>query len=503
MKKIILMAAFALYGMNATAQTKIGDNPGTVNANAVLELQSANKGLVHPRVALTGTVNTAPLNAHVAGMVVYNTATTGDVTPGLYVNDGTKWIRLNRAVSNVSAECNGFTGTYTAGVSARTYRVTFTNNSFASASVTPAVGDLVLSPASGLTVTSVSPNSATNIASGGTLLVTYTLAGSLTATPGTEITGTFTKLGLRCSQSVSVANVAPVANAGSAQNINIYATTSVSLSGSATDSDGTIVSYAWTKTGGTGTANPVITNPSSAATTVTGINAVGTYIFTLTATDNNGGTGTATVTITANEVTDAVVGGGSGTLLTFMAHNLGSDYSLDPLVAAQGLNGNYYQFGRPEAVATTSTDTGAIAGWNTTNAANTAWNTGSEAAPVRTANDPCPVGYRVPTRTELIYATSTGNGNSYSYTGTFSNSSTNFTSGMRVTHGGTQKLYFPTAGHRWHTDGALNMRGIQAYYGTSTSVSTTNRAAILISNTTATFPSIARPMGTSIKCIKI
>jgi hypothetical protein len=34
------------------------------------------------------------MTAHVAGMTIYNTATTGDVTPGLYYNDGTQWIKI-------------------------------------------------------------------------------------------------------------------------------------------------------------------------------------------------------------------------------------------------------------------------------------------------------------------------------------------------------------------------------------------------------------------------
>jgi len=44
----------------------------------------------------------SPLSAHVVGMVVYNTTNGVDVTPGLYFNDGTKWIRttLNNGTNN-------------------------------------------------------------------------------------------------------------------------------------------------------------------------------------------------------------------------------------------------------------------------------------------------------------------------------------------------------------------------------------------------------------------
>ena len=88
------------------------------------------------------------------------------------------------------------------------------------------------------------------------------------------------------------ANLPPVVNAGSEQTITIP-TTTVNLSGSATDPDGTIVSYLWTKVSGTG---GTITNPSNQNTTVTGLS-VGTYIYSLTATDNAGATGSATVQV--------------------------------------------------------------------------------------------------------------------------------------------------------------------------------------------------------------
>ncbi|WP_025764434.1 hypothetical protein [Dyadobacter tibetensis] len=98
MKKQFLLFGLSLMASTSLlAQTKIKD--GTVtgtsslpNANAILDLESANKGLLLPRVALSSTTVAAPLSAHVAGMAVYNTATSGDVTPGYYYNDGTRWV---------------------------------------------------------------------------------------------------------------------------------------------------------------------------------------------------------------------------------------------------------------------------------------------------------------------------------------------------------------------------------------------------------------------------
>ena len=54
-----------------TAQVKIGDNPNTINANSMLELESTNKGFLPPRVPLNSLTSTSPMTATIAeGTVV-------------------------------------------------------------------------------------------------------------------------------------------------------------------------------------------------------------------------------------------------------------------------------------------------------------------------------------------------------------------------------------------------------------------------------------------------
>jgi len=72
----------------------VGIGTNVPNADALLEMKTTNKGLLLPRIALKSTTIASPLNAHVQGMVVYNTATVSDVTPGFYANDGTKWSKM-------------------------------------------------------------------------------------------------------------------------------------------------------------------------------------------------------------------------------------------------------------------------------------------------------------------------------------------------------------------------------------------------------------------------
>lgn len=80
------------------AQDKLRD--GSVSGSnlphqdAILELESNNKGLLYPRVALDSTALPNPMSNHVTGMVVYNTANTADVEPGFYCNNGSSWYKF-------------------------------------------------------------------------------------------------------------------------------------------------------------------------------------------------------------------------------------------------------------------------------------------------------------------------------------------------------------------------------------------------------------------------
>jgi Chaperone of endosialidase len=91
---VLLTTLTVLFNTSVQAQVKIGQNPTVRNANSELEIESTTRGLLLPRLALTSTSSFAPMTTHVAGMVAYNTATTGDVVPAYYYNDGTKWVQI-------------------------------------------------------------------------------------------------------------------------------------------------------------------------------------------------------------------------------------------------------------------------------------------------------------------------------------------------------------------------------------------------------------------------
>jgi pimeloyl-ACP methyl ester carboxylesterase len=100
------------------------------------------------------------------------------------------------------------------------------------------------------------------------------------------------------------ANNAPVANAGADKSITLPLN-SLSITGSGTDSDGSVVSYAWSKSSG---GAVTITGATSPAVSFSGLVA-GTYVFRLTVTDDKGASGSDEVTVV---VYPAPSGSGNG-----------------------------------------------------------------------------------------------------------------------------------------------------------------------------------------------
>ncbi|MEJ0106386.1 MAG: PKD domain-containing protein [Bacteroidota bacterium] len=104
-------------------------------------------------------------------------------------------------------------------------------------------------------------------------------------------------------------NQPPSANAGVNQTITLPGN-SVTLSGSASDGDGTITSYTWSKI--SGPAQGSIGNTTSASTPVTNL-VQGTYVFRLTVKDNTNATAIDSVIITVNAAANQLPVANAGT----------------------------------------------------------------------------------------------------------------------------------------------------------------------------------------------
>ncbi len=108
-------------------------------------------------------------------------------------------------------------------------------------------------------------------------------------------------------------NKIPLANAGADKVIS--GKTSYSLTGSGTDSDGTITSYSWRQISG---PSATLTNTTSATVSLSALT-LGTYVFQLKVTDNSGNTDSDYIRLTVNPNKPPVANAGTDRVITLPA----------------------------------------------------------------------------------------------------------------------------------------------------------------------------------------
>ena len=97
MKGTICFVIFScILVISASAQNiAINTSGSAADPTAILDVAATNKGMLLPRVTLTGTSDVATISGTEAtGLLVYNTASVSDVTPGFYYWNGSVWVRL-------------------------------------------------------------------------------------------------------------------------------------------------------------------------------------------------------------------------------------------------------------------------------------------------------------------------------------------------------------------------------------------------------------------------
>lgn len=102
--------------------------------------------------------------------------------------------------------------------------------------------------------------------------------------------------------SVPAANILPTVNAGADRAIRLPSN-SVNIEATASDSDGSIDSYIWTRT--SGPSNPTINNANTSLMTVNNLVA-GTYVFRITVTDNRGGSASDSISVVVSPASTVV-----------------------------------------------------------------------------------------------------------------------------------------------------------------------------------------------------
>ena len=119
MLKTILPFAFLLLSCTASFAQNVGiNNDGTApHASAMLDVNHTKKGVLLPRVALTGTGDIITITDAANSLLVYNTATAGSgstaVVPGFYYwnSTTTTWTPLTVNVAGTAWLQGGNSGT--------------------------------------------------------------------------------------------------------------------------------------------------------------------------------------------------------------------------------------------------------------------------------------------------------------------------------------------------------------------------------------------------------
>lgn len=163
----------------------------------------------------------------------------------------------------------------------------------------------------------------------------------------------------------------------------------------------------------------------------------------------------------------------------WMRHNVGVNTAVDPDVANSLIHGNYYQWGRRNSIGSGTSTT--VSGWNgNNNPSATAWNSKGDETfsadgppPVKTANDPCPAGFRVPSYFEF---SELRNNVTFSDVGSSFSSPANYSYAKVLTSKRNSNVKMTLPGQGWYntnstgypyTANSIQVRGQFGYYWTS------------------------------------
>ena len=131
--KNAIVLGVLLFSFTAINAQNVGINSAgsAPDASAGLDVNFTNKGVLIPRVALTGTGDVSTISSPLTSLLVYNTATAGtsptNVYPGYYYFDGANWDRMitdrNRTILSGNITNNNVTANTIADVTGLSFAV--------------------------------------------------------------------------------------------------------------------------------------------------------------------------------------------------------------------------------------------------------------------------------------------------------------------------------------------------------------------------------------------
>lgn len=107
-----ILLVFVIFPTIIIAQNVgINETGAVADPSAGLDIDFDDKGILIPRVALTETTNAGPIAGPVNSLLVYNTATVNDVTPGFYYWFDGEWVNIGAGSGGDEWQLEGNAGT--------------------------------------------------------------------------------------------------------------------------------------------------------------------------------------------------------------------------------------------------------------------------------------------------------------------------------------------------------------------------------------------------------
>lgn len=275
--------------------------------------------------------------------------------------------------------------------------------------------------------------------------------------------------------------------------------------------------------GGTGYYTASSSDTQVAAVTLSGnsaeVTALSAGSAVITVEDTAGETISISVTVTSGSSSSGACGAyvAPGVWKEFDCYNLaaiGKTTNDDPFTPSWRLIGGYWQWGRkgpdssqwydtntanfahgPTGTGTGEANEGAISSWDDDYAPDGAWSDS-----YKTANDPCPDGYRVPTKTQWQGVVDNNTNNTQGSVGTWDGNDTNYSAAQFFGN----DLMLPSAGYRFPSSGGLYGRSYGGYYWSSSEDSYSSGLAwnqSVGNGGAGSLGSLASRLGGSVRCI--
>ena len=517
---LLVVTSISFAQVQKVAKLQIGNTTSAPEASAVLDVTSTTQGFLPPRMTSSQLLL---IPAPSEGLIVYCKDCS---IKGLYIFNGSAWSQLTGGASiyqssNGSAVVSAYScstetsGTLTAGTLVSGVSQTITAN-----------------------VTEVGTYNISTTANG----VTFAGAGTFASTGDQDIVLTATGTPIAAESSLFTLNTTPNCDFSrtSVFDLSTNGTAVVSAYSCSTASAGTLT--AGTVASGvtqTITATVITVGSYNISTTANGVTFYRSGTFTATG-DQAVDLQTSTIPTTAGyasftlnttpsytftrsvrvAATVSSVHIGGGVQKEYLSHNLGADTSLDPNVPVVGLQGAYIAWGKrgPNTTGNALVDwqTAPNDGANGFAAAPTAGNSNSstisnwvtspitnmytwlDASGTKTALDPCPAGFRIPSRSDWEKLK---DNNTYSKTGTFTSGATEYGSAIHYgPNASTKSITLPAVG-RINLSKIIAGRGQSGFYWSSTQ-NGADGYAFYIDGTAGTIGTATSLLsGTPIRCI--